>query len=100
MSRGKYSPTISYKFGSTASIDFGFNYLGKRPSINSKDDEAFANYDEDGFDSYGYSALDHDGIFIGHGSGIDRAGYTEMDYLTMSLDDYLDIEGSCKILRR
>lgn len=48
-------------------------------------------YDEDGYDEYGYSAFDRDGSYIGIGNGIDRWGYTEMDYLCMSDDEFEDI---------
>jgi hypothetical protein len=54
-----------------------------------------SDYDNEGFDSYGYSAFDVDGNFVGHGKGIDRYGYTELDYLTDSTDGgnlYYDIQ--------
>jgi len=40
----------------------------------------FGNYNDEGFDWYGYSAFDLDGNYVGN--GIDRYGYTESDYLT------------------
>jgi len=50
-----------------------------------------ADYDSEGYDSYGYSGVDQDGNYVGCGNGIDRLGYTEMDYLSMSQDDWEDI---------
>jgi hypothetical protein len=41
----------------------------------------FGDYDEDGYDRYGYSTFDSDGNYVGGGNGIDREGYTELDYL-------------------
>jgi hypothetical protein len=41
----------------------------------------FGNYDEEGYDMYGYSAFDANGVYVQ--DGVDRAGYTEMDYLTL-----------------
>ena len=51
----------------------------------------FANYDSDGYDSYGYSAFNSNGYYIGIGNGIDRYGYTEMEYLTMGQNEFEDI---------
>lgn len=47
-----------------------------------------ANYDKNGFNRYGYSAFDADGNYLCIGAGIDRYGYTEMDYLTMSDNEF------------
>lgn len=83
MSTGKYSPYCPNN-------DKDWNYFnrnsyGEFPVEYAKDtyDEKtmFADYDPDGFDSYGYSAFDHDGTYVGTGNGIDRLGYTEDDYL-------------------
>jgi len=43
----------------------------------------FGDYDENGYDRYGYSAFDDEGNFVGYGQGVDANGYTEMDYLTL-----------------
>ena len=50
----------------------------------------FANYDENGYDSYGYSAFDADGNYVGAGDGVDRWGYTEWDYLATSDEEFDD----------
>ena len=92
MSRGKYSPNCPY-----ANKGFEFfdrNALGEIPPaydhVAGEYEERlhFADYDPDGYDSYGYSAFDSDGDFVGMGSGIDRNGYTEMDYLCMDDDEF------------
>ena len=44
----------------------------------------FTNYDDGGYDSYGYSAFDWEGNYVGIGGGVDRNGYTENEYLCMS----------------
>lgn len=90
MSRGKYSP--SRKEWPTG-YKYEYNYLGEKVTwdwSNGKPTDFeenhnlyFDDYDEEGYDSYGYSALDKDGKFVGHGTGVDRDGYTEMDYLTL-----------------
>lgn len=86
MSRGKYS-VLAYKRW-PAEYEYKYNCYGEEPEqwkpapyYNSL--TMFDNYDEDGYDKYGYSAFDLEGNFTGHGDGIDRAGYTEMDYLTL-----------------
>jgi len=84
MSTGKYSPLCPhanepgwdvYKFNSYGEIPVEFDSSAYDPKT------MFDNYDDEGFDSYGYSAFDIDGNYVGHGNGIDRYGYTEMDYL-------------------
>ena len=93
MSRGKYSPNLP------AGKTFIFNCYGQVPAAWSKDiaesgvayDEKtmFDNYDDEGFDSYGYSAFDRDGNYT-FGNGVDRNGYTEFDYLCMDDDAWFD----------
>lgn len=86
MSRGKYSPTAK------GNGPFTFNCYGQEPAPWSADyDEKtmFGNYDSEGYDSYGYSAFDDEGNYAGIGSGVDRNGYTEMDYLCMDLEEFL-----------
>jgi hypothetical protein len=46
----------------------------------------FADYDSEGYDSYGYSAFLENGEYIGDGQGVDRDGYTEHDYKKMYAD--------------
>ena len=91
MSRGKYSPTV-YR---VEREHFIYNCYGKMPapwdSVNYDEKTMFGNYDSEGYDSYGYSAFDEHGNYVGIGDGVDRAGYTELDYLTMSDDDFLNI---------
>lgn len=91
MSQGKYSPNLptshrGYDF-------FDRNAKGEIPQIPDSlaeyDEEYhFASYDPEGFDVYGYSAYDRSGEFVGGGRGVDRNGYTEMDYLNMSVEEY------------
>jgi hypothetical protein len=89
MSRGKYSPNLPHRETS----DFKYNCYGKTPEpwnqevydsgIKYNELTMFDDYDDEGYDSYGYSAFDLDGNFVGHGRGIDRNGWSEMDYLTL-----------------
>lgn len=89
MSRGKYS-VLAYKEWSD-DYEFKYNCYGQLPepwSLELKEQGVeynsltmFPDYDEEGYDSYGYSAFDKEGNFVDHGSGIDRAGWTEDDYL-------------------
>jgi hypothetical protein len=89
MSRGKYSPNLPLKQES----DFCFNAKGqipeeyiRRPDYN---EETMAdNYDDEGFDRYGYSAYDKGGNYAGIGRGIDRNGYTEFEYLGMREEEF------------
>lgn len=92
MSRGKYS-VRAYKHWPN-NYEYKYNCDGKIPEPWTKEmiDAGmifksrvhFGNYDEEGYDSYGYSAYDAEGNYVGDGNGVDRAGYTEMDYLTLS----------------
>jgi hypothetical protein len=85
MSTGKYSPLCPHA-NEPGYDSFKFNCYGEVPAEWNKDsyDEKtmFVNYDDEGFDSYGYSCFDADGEYVGCGNGIDRYEYTEMDYLT------------------
>ncbi len=94
MSKGKYSPAWK-KQPDDAYI---YNAVGEVPIwVYSKDGEPFremihfANYDVDGYDSYGYSAWSSDGEYVGPGNGIDRNGYTENEYLCMSDEEFNNI---------
>lgn len=91
MSRGKYSPFLP-----TANKPmeyFKYNCYGDLPPER-KDGEDydsklhFADYDENGYDMYGYSAFDINGEFVGHGRGIDRDGTTEDEYMDMDDDEW------------
>lgn len=94
MSKGKYSPTIYATLsGRTDCGPFTYNAKGEIPPATWEEGKYdtevhFGNYDKDGFDSYGYSAYDADGKYVGIGDGVDRTGYTEMEYLCMSDDQF------------
>jgi len=92
MSKGKYSPTcISLE---CKPREFIYNALKQippefTPGTGEYDTKIhFPNYDEDGYDSYGYSAFNANGEYVGIGSGVDRNGLTEWDYLAMSDDEF------------
>ena len=89
MSTGKYSPICPHANEPGWDV-FKFNCYGELPAEYSKEhyDEKtmFDDYDDEGFDCYGYSAFDADGNYVGFCNGIDRAGYTEMDYLQASIN--------------
>lgn len=95
MSKGKYSPSLTRKMidGESAYI---YNADGQIPPSVTPDlkydtRRDFPNYDQEGYDSYGYSAFDSDGNYVGIGDGVDRWGYTEMDYLLMSDEEFLSL---------
>ena len=99
MGTGKYSPLCPHAHESGWEA-YKFNCYGELPaawSMRSYDEKTmYDSYDDEGFDSYGYSAFDADGNYVGGGSGIDRYGYTEMDYLTDSANGgnlYYDLQG-------
>ena len=87
MSRGKYSPNLPQ------GKQFVYNCFGQPPAPWSKamadigatynEQTMFANYDDEGYDSYGYSAFDSEDNYVGIGNGVDRNGYTEYEYLCM-----------------
>lgn len=91
MSIGKYSPAWVKK-------ECVFNCYGKVPEpwnaeviaagVEYDEKTMFGNYDDEGFDYYGYSSFDSDGNYVGVGNGIDRKGCTEMDYLSMDEDTF------------
>lgn len=93
MSTGKYSPLCPHAHESGWDA-YRFNCYGETPAPWNKEladagveyDEKtmYDNYDDEGFDSYGYSSFDADGNYVGVGNGVDRYGYTEMDYLVDS----------------
>lgn len=88
MSTGKYSPLCPHANEPDWSA-YSYNCYGETPPDYGHDAGEynqklhFADYDDEGFDMYGYSAFDSEGNYVGIGcNGIDRYGYTEMDYLT------------------
>jgi hypothetical protein len=93
MGRGKYSPAGRDE----RNTDYSFNCYGQVPDAWDEttpkevvyDEKVhFGNYDKDGFDSYGYSAFDAEGNYVGIGDGVDRNGYTEREYMVMSDDEF------------
>jgi len=94
MSKGKYSPSLTR--GMISSWDANtFIYNADRQLPPETWEEGgynsrlhLAHYDKEGYDSYGYSAFDDDGNYIGIGEGIDRWGYTEWDYLAMTDSEF------------
>lgn len=92
MSKGKYSPIVYGR--NHAHTDFEYNARGEKvewkkdSGVPYNEELHFNDYDQEGYDSYGYSAYLEDGTFVGHGQGVDRNGYTELDYLAMSDDEY------------
>ena len=97
MSKGKYSPTVWRKELSSRIEDYKniyiYNARGKIPPDTwdvFNEEVHFPNYDKDGFDSYGYSAYDEHGIYVGIGDGVDRNGYTEYYYLVMSDEEFAE----------
>lgn len=95
MSYGKYSPVLIHR---PDDYEYKYNCYGKIPDPWTKEmidagmefdsKTMFGDYDEEGFDRYGYSAFDREGNFVGHGSGVDKDGYTEHDYLSMGPETY------------
>jgi hypothetical protein len=91
--QGKYSPNIPRSSKNKSHKDFIFNALGEVPQRNIFDSPyvqeiMFGDYDEEGFDSYGYSAYDKNGKYVGNGEGIDRNGITETEYLLMEPQEF------------
>lgn len=89
MSRGKYSPFRPSK------ESYEFNAYGKPvversegSSVPFDEKTMFGDYDDEGFDRYGYSCFSAEGEYVGLGAGIDRHGKTELDYLQMSDEDF------------
>lgn len=90
MSVGKYSPLCphasepnwdAYRFNCYGEVPTKWNQEVADSGVEYNEKTMFDNYDDEGFDSYGYSAFDIEGNYVGVGDGIDRFGYTEMDYL-------------------
>lgn len=113
MSKGKYSPSITRAHTDRSFESFCYNANGNlSPEWKKEMYERgeiydsriyFDNYDEEGYDSYGYSAFDVDGNYVGDGNGVDRWGYTEMQYLEMNDEDFDYLSyfgGTYQILKR
>lgn len=92
MSQGKYSP---WCYRNRQVVEYDKNAYGEDTIdvdvFDYNELLMFANYDSQGFDTYGYSAFDIDGNYVGIGSGIDRYGRTEYEYLCMDADEYDDM---------
>lgn len=88
MSRGKYSPAWVDGMEQLYNVygDIPPEYVVGRDVFDEK--LHMAEYDRDGYDRYGYSGFDCNGNYVGCGNGVDRNGYTEMDYLTMSEEEW------------
>lgn len=88
MSRGKYSPNY------VRNKEYIYNCYGELPAPYNLETDTydekihFADYDDEGYDSYGYSAFDTDRNYVGIGQGIDRNGYTEDQYMSMTDDEW------------
>ena len=95
MSKGKYSPVCPHS--RDRGYEYKFNPLGKEPEPYDPETMVYDEirhscwYDDEGYDMYGYSCFDVNGDFVGGGEGIDRLGYTEWDYLTMSDEEYNNV---------
>lgn len=89
MAQGKYSPVYRGKG------PWIYNCYGQLPVSCEKkgpdfvydEKTMYANYDKNGFDSYGYSAFDAKGNYA-QGRGVDLAGNTEAAYAFMSPDAF------------
>lgn len=76
MSVGKYSPTVSYSY----MLDQKWWEKNGGGYGNGKNPDS--ELDDEGYDSYGYSEK--------YGDGVDRAGYTEYQYLEGNYDPVYD----------
>lgn len=92
MSRGKYSVRAykhwpegyEYKYNCYGQPAAEWNQELHDAGVEYDQKTMFDNYDEEGYDSYGYSAFGADGNYVGISTdGVDRAGWSEMDYLTL-----------------
>ncbi len=81
MGVGKYSPTVS------ASYSVDRDWWEKNGGGHGNGKFPDKDCDDDGYDSYGYSANDADGNYIGEGDGVDRLGNTENDYMVGEWDE-------------
>jgi len=99
MSLGKYSP---WCYGNKSPSEHIYNAYGEVPIEYDKQNydhtTMYSGYDSDGFDSYGYSGFDIEGNATDIGQGIDRYGYTENEYLSMSDDKFESIQSFAEVL--
>lgn len=98
MSQGKYSPCCPHCNDGT---EFEFNSYGQpvapmKAGVPYDVATMFGNFDNDGFDAYGYSCFYKDGKWAGLGCGVDRLGYTEDNYLVMDEDEFCGIADSVR----
>lgn len=101
MSNGKYSPSLTRAHCDRGYDAYCYNAdkqlppewtLEMRDAGMKFDARLYMGcYDDEGYDSYGYSAFDADGNYVGEQNGVDRWGYTEMEYLSMSDDEFESI---------
>ena len=89
MGVGKYSPTCKdwpsnyeYKYNCYGQIPEPWNIDMRDAGMLYDEKTMFLNYDEDGFDRYGYSAFDKNVNYV-FGGGMDRVGLTEDDYVLL-----------------
>lgn len=101
MSKGKYSPALTrahcnrgydaYCYNADKQIPPEWTLEMRDAGMPFEERLYMGHYDDEGYDSYGYSAFDADGNYVGHMNGVDRWGYTEDQYLCMSDDEFNDI---------
>lgn len=88
MGMGKYSPA----WKDIPEDEYRYNAYGEVPAEHDSaaydPKTMYDAFDKEGFDSYGYSSFDRLGNFVGCGSGIDRLGYTELEYERMGQTVY------------
>lgn len=84
MSIGKYSPNLPHC--NDGYEDYNYNSHGEQnhcaEGAKWVDELHFCDYDQDGYDYYGYSAFNASGDFVGTGLGVDRNGITELEYIS------------------
>ncbi len=94
VSRGKYSPNLpegkQYVYNCYGQLPAPWTIDVRAAGVQYDEKTMFANYDDEGYDSYGYSCFDQDGNYVGIGSGVDRNGYTEYEYMCMDDDTFSD----------
>jgi hypothetical protein len=94
MSRGKYSPVWVEKpciFNCYGEVPVPWTKAVAEAGGTYDEKTMFGNYDDEGYDSYGYSCFNSDGEYVGIGDGVDRNGYTELDYLQMDDDTFFNL---------
>ena len=93
MSQGKYSPYLPkgkvYEFNCYGQIPTA--WPSADPEVKYDEKTMFRDYDDEGYDRYGYSCFDRFGVYVGLGQGVDRLGYTEFEYLVMDPDTFANL---------